>query len=174
MHLLESNSDTSTSYIRGLRRSGFSSPAKCVQYKDNEFARFLNNILAYEIGMKHLYYRLRNSHNQQIFSQCFGNHKEICDRLKLLIIKHHSIPNDDHSAFATDLSILLNQVGEQFGRTIARKTNFRICFTMEKNVRNKLKEALEKAPLSSHSDVYALLFLSKSNIIALEAARSTL
>ena len=173
MQLLQSNTNTSSSYLRRLRSLGPDVKYKCVNFQDNEYIRFLNHLLAYEIGMKNLYQRLIRNQSHGVFEKCYENHKEACSKLRAIILTQHGIPDEEHSAFATDLSILVNQLGEQFGKTIAKKTHFKICLTMEGNIRNKFKEALERSPLTSRSEICALLFLSKSNLIALETARSS-
>ncbi len=165
MKAFHSFSNSQSTYLLGISRKKFRSPFGV--FRNNEYIKKLNYLLALELGVLDLYSRLQDSPWQSLYERCLDNHREIAGMVNNLILSNHGIPNKEATTLTTELSLLATRLGKQLGPVLSAKASTKICLTMEHSLRKRYCELIEMAPFSDRSQLNQILFMTKANLISL-------
>ena len=133
-------------------------------YSDNEYTRFLNQILALELGATHLYQLCNKKHVASWEPILYPKHLESSKQINHLIILNRGIPNRDGTALTAEVSMMLTRLTIHISDRLAKQTAKRVALTLERTLRRRYHRALELAPFRDRETLNQLLWQTRENL----------
>ncbi len=133
-------------------------------YSDNEYTRFLNQILALELGATHLF-QLCNQRHVASWDTClYEDHLSSAKEINRLIILNRGIPNQDGMALSAEVSMMLTRLSSHLSDRLARQTARKLAVTLERILRRRYHKAIQLAPFRDRETLNHLLGKTRSNL----------